>query len=153
MLVYFTFLFYPTLRSWFLDIFGLNQAEMPNTSLAVAILQGKCPRCRQGQIFAHPASKISKFNKMNERCSHCDLRFEPEPGFYQGAMYVSYGFTVMFIGVVGVLLYLLGDPSEWVYIGTAIGVMLLLVPLNYRYSRILYLYFIGGIKYDPTLSR
>jgi hypothetical protein len=68
-------------------------------------------------------------------------------------MYVSYGFTVIFIGIVGILLYVLGDPSEWVYIGTAIGVMLLLAPLNYRYSRIVYLYFIGGIKYDPTRSR
>jgi hypothetical protein len=40
-----------------------------------------------------------------------------------------------------------------VYIGTVIGVMVLLAPLNYRYSRIVYLYAFGGIKYDPTLSR
>jgi hypothetical protein len=33
-----------------------------------------------------------------------------------------------------------------------IGVMLLLVPLNYRFSRIVYLYMIGGIKFDPSQS-
>jgi hypothetical protein len=47
----------------------------------------------------------------------------------------------------------LGDPSEWVYIGTVIGIMILLAPLNYRYSRILYLHLFGGIKYDPALSK
>lgn len=89
---------------------------------------------------------------MNERCPHCGLRLEPEPGFYQGAMYVSYGITIAFMVIIGLLLYFTGDPSEWTYIGTVIGVMILLVPLNYRYSRILYLHLIGGIKYDPSQS-
>jgi hypothetical protein len=90
---------------------------------------------------------------MNERCPHCDIRLEPEPGFYQGAMYVSYGFTVMVMVIIGVLLYYTLNPSDWTYVGTVIGVMLLLVPLNYRYSRILFLYAFGGIKYNPLLSK
>lgn len=126
---------------------------MPNKKLATALLQGKCPRCRSGNIFTYPASALFKFNKMNERCPHCTVRLEPEPGFYQGAMYISYGFTVLVILIVGLLLYFTGDPSEWVYIGTVIGVMALLVPLNYRYSRIVYLYSFGGLKYDPSLSK
>lgn len=125
---------------------------MPNTSLATAIILGKCPQCRQGNIFEFPAAKLSKFHKMNERCPHCGLRLEPEPGFYQGAMYVSYAITIGFMVVIGLILYFSGDPSEWVYIGTVIGVMVLLAPLNYRYSRILYLHFIGGIKYDRRQS-
>jgi hypothetical protein len=90
---------------------------------------------------------------MNERCPHCDVRLEPEPGFYQGAMYVGYGFTVAVIVIVGVILYFFGVENEWVYIGTVIGVMILLVPLNYRFSRIIYLYSFGGLKYDPKLSK
>lgn len=90
---------------------------------------------------------------MNEFCPHCGVRLEPEPGFYQGAMYMSYAITVAVIVIVGLVLYFAGDPSEWVYIGTVIGIMILLVPLNYRYSRILYLYLIGGIKYDPNQSK
>ena len=90
---------------------------------------------------------------MNETCPHCGVRLEPEPGFYQGAMYVGYGFTVAVIVIVGVLLFVLGDPSEWVYIGIIIGLMILLAPLNYRYSRIVYLTLFGGLKYKPQLSQ
>lgn len=88
---------------------------------------------------------------MNEVCPHCSVRLEPEPGFYQGAMYVSYGFTVAVIVALSILLYLLGNPSEWVYIGTIIATMILLMPLNYRYSRILYLYLFGGLKYTKKV--
>ena len=96
---------------------------------------------------------MSKFNKMNEVCPHCGVRLEPEPGFYQRAMYVGYAFTVAVIVAVGLILYFLGDPSEWVYVGVVIGIMILLVPINYRYSRIIYLYAFGGIKYDPSWSK
>jgi hypothetical protein len=90
---------------------------------------------------------------MNNECPYCGVRLEPEPGFYQGAMYVGYGFTVGFILVIGLILYFLADPADWVYIATIIGFMILFAPLNYRYSRILYLHFFGGIKYNPHLSQ
>ncbi len=122
-------------------------------SLAGALAEGKCPVCRRGDMFMYPVfSKPAKFNVMNDRCPHCDVRLQPEPGFYQGAMYVSYAFTVAVIALVGLVLYLAGNPSEWTYIGTSIGVMLLLVPFNYRFSRIIYLYAFGGLKYNPQLS-
>ena len=126
---------------------------MRERNLASGLLNGKCPKCRQGDMFAFPATNLTKFNKMNETCPHCGVRLEPEPGFYQGAMYVGYGFTIGVIVAIGLLLYFLGDPSEWVYIGVVIGVIILLAPLNYRYSRIVYLYAFGGIKYDPSWSR
>lgn len=89
---------------------------------------------------------------MNKACPHCGVRLEPEPGFYQGAMYVSYAFTVVVMVIVGMILYLTIDPSEWVYVGVVIGAMVLLIPWNYRYARIVYLYTFGGIKYDPSWS-
>ena len=125
---------------------------MAAKNLVNALLKGKCPRCREGQMFTYPASKVTKFNKMNEHCPHCGVRLEPEPGFYQGAMYVGYAFTLFALLFIGLLLYFLFDPSDLVYIGTVIGVMILFAPLNYRYSRIFYLYAFGGIKYDPSLS-
>lgn len=103
-------------------------------------------------MFTYPVSKLSKFNKMNEFCPRCGRRLEPEPGFYQGAMYVGYAFTIAAILVISLILYLAWNPADVVYIATVIGVMILLAPLNYRYSRIVYLYTFGGIRYDPTWS-
>ncbi len=125
---------------------------MPAKSFLNALLKGKCPRCREGQMFTYPVSRLSRFNKMNHSCPFCGVRLEPEPGFYQGAMYVGYAFTIFAMAVIGLSLYFLSNPSDGVYIGTVIGVMILIAPLNYRYSRILYLYLFGGIKYDPGLT-
>jgi uncharacterized protein (DUF983 family) len=127
---------------------------MPTLSYPEALLHGKCPRCRTGNIFAYPVlSKLSQFNKMNHECPHCGVRLEPEPGFYQGAMYVGYAITMACIAVVSFVLYFFaGDPSEWVYIGVVIAIMFLIIPYNYRYSRILYLHFFGGIKFDKQYS-
>ena len=127
---------------------------MAEKSLLNALLNGKCPRCREGEMFASAATDLRRFNKMNEVCPHCGVRLQPEPGFYQGAMYVGYAFTLAVMLITGLALYLLLDnPSDWVYILTVIGIMILLVPLNYRYSRIVYLYSFGGIKYDPSWSK
>lgn len=118
-----------------------------------ALLQGRCPRCREGKIFTYPVTKIGQFNKMNHECPHCNVRLEPEPGFYQGAMYVGYAITLTFIAMISLILYLTGNHSEWTYISVTIGIMILVVPLNYRYSRIVYLYLFGGITYKPNLSK
>jgi Protein of unknown function (DUF983) len=90
---------------------------------------------------------------MNSTCPHCDVRLEPEPGFYQGAMYVGYAFTVVCILLASAVLYVSNYTSEWVYIGVVTTLLILFIPLNYRYSRILYLYLFGGIKFDQHYSR
>ena len=118
-----------------------------------AMIKGKCPRCREGNLFTYPIGKISKFNVMNKTCPACGVGLEPEPGFYQGAMYVGYGFTMMIIIAISLLLYIVGGFSDMAYATTVIGIMVLLIPFNYRYSRILYLYLLGGIKYNPDASR
>jgi len=119
-----------------------------------ALLQGKCPRCHTGEIFKYPViGHLWKFNQMNSTCPHCDVHLEPEPGFYQGAMYVGYGFTMLCIILVSAILYSVGYYSEWVYIGVVVGLLVAFIPLNYRYSRIIYLYLFGGIKFDSDYSR
>jgi uncharacterized protein (DUF983 family) len=113
-----------------------------------ALLKGKCPKCRKGDVFTHPLSAISKFNVMNEKCPHCGIRLEPEPGFYQGAMFVSYALAVGLIIAVWIVLYFLfNDPSSWTYFSVCTALILLVVPLNYRYSRLLFLYLFGGPRY------
>ena len=49
-----------------------------------------CPRCGQPTLFIH-------WFKMHERCSVCRLRFERAQGYFLGAMYVNYAFTVVLV--------------------------------------------------------
>lgn len=124
---------------------------MQRKSKLEGILQGKCPRCRAGNMFKHSAYNLSKFTKMHEHCPLCGLRFELEPGFFFGAMYISYAFSVAIFVAIGVALSVLGDFPLWVYIAGIIGSTLLLLPLLFRYSRILFLYFFGGIHFDAKI--
>jgi uncharacterized protein (DUF983 family) len=120
------------------------------TSLIKGLLHAKCPQCRKGDLFTHPLANIVKFNIMNETCPHCGVRLEPEPGFYQGAMYVGYALSVAVTVLVFVLVYLLNIASMWTPVAIVAVIMVVLVPINYRYSRTLYLYLFGGITYKPT---
>ena len=85
--------------------------------------------------------------EMNEKCPHCQIMLEPEPGFYQGAMYVGYAFSVGIVVAVSLLVMILGIDSPWVSIGIVSLITLLLVPFNFRYSRVLFLYMFGGLRY------
>lgn len=83
---------------------------------------------------------------MNHSCEKCEASFEPEPGFYFGALYVSYGFTIAIFIFVSIVLYYFFNPAEWVYIAAIILSAVLFIPISFRYSRILFLYWFGGLQ-------
>lgn len=115
-----------------------------------AALQGKCPRCRKGDMFVSPVFKLKSFGKTHEYCPVCKVQFEQEPGFFYGAMYVSYALSVgIFLASVFVLYVFFNDPKLEVYVTTVTVVALMLYPIIFRCSRVLYLYLFGGISYDP----
>lgn len=102
-------------------------------------------------MFQYPLYNLGKFYKMHERCPHCDHQFEMEPGYFYGAMYVSYALSVgIFLTTVFVLYVFMDDPELSTYIATVVVVALLLYPINFRYSRILFAHVFGGVKYDPS---
>lgn len=117
-----------------------------------AMLQGKCPRCQSGKMFKH--NTLSKgFMKMYENCPVCDLRFEIEPGFFWGAMYVSYGITCAILLILGGATLLLGnDPDFWVYIGIIVPAFIIASPFTYRYSRILMIYFFAPVQFEERYA-
>ena len=122
-------------------------------SRLAAFLNLRCPRCHEGPAFVsgpyHP-----KFQKMHERCPVCDLKYEIEPGFFWGSMYVSYTITVVIFLVVAILTYtLLNDPEVWVYLLILFGVLLFASPLVFRYSRMIMLYIFASVDFDPEAGR
>lgn len=60
-----------------------------------ALFSGKCPHCKEGKIFKKSRNTFRlKLPEMNESCPVCQHKFEREPGFFLGAMYVSYALGV-----------------------------------------------------------
>ena len=119
-----------------------------NRGLLPAMLKAKCPRCREGDMFQFPLFNISKFSRMHKTCPHCGQKFEVEPGFFIGAMYVSYAMSVGLLLTSGLVLYhLFDDPELWVYLTVVTLLVISFLPFMFRYSRVLYLYWFGGVNY------
>ena len=107
----------------------------------------KCPRCRKGDVYIKPLN-IKHPLKMHSRCNCCDLNFHPEPGYYYGAMFISYiwtGFLCLFITgslIIGLDWSVNGAMSMLIFI---MAIMYLFV---LRESRIMYLHL--DVKYDKS---
>ncbi|MDQ3534268.1 MAG: DUF983 domain-containing protein [Bacteroidota bacterium] len=126
---------------------------MQKKSKFQAIIEGKCPRCRQGDLFTYPINNISRFAKTNEHCPVCNVRFEQEPGFFFGAMYISYAICVAILVTAFVVInFFFEDAHILVYVISVPLIVIIALPLIFRYSRIFYLYLIGGIYYDERYS-
>jgi len=98
-----------------------------------------CPRCHKGHLFINKNPyKIIGWDKMNTDCQHCGLHFEREPGFFQGAMYVSYGLGVAFSTAVVIINLLIGFDVFIFFVSNTIG-LIVFAPLLFRFSRAIYL--------------
>jgi len=104
-------------------------------------------------MFKHHWLKVFKFSQMHTNCPECGVRYEVEPGFFFGAMYISYAISVGIFLTTGFILYnFFGNPDTWVYIVTVPVVTFFLFPFMFRVSRILFLHGFGGIKYKPDAT-
>lgn len=111
------------------------------------ILHALCPRCRVGKIFRR---SIWLFPGMHARCPACGLKFEREDGYFLGAMYIGYGLG---IGAIAVLAVLVWEVFRWPIMKSAVGGMVLLLPLApvlTWMSRVLWIWMDQGI--DPDRS-
>jgi uncharacterized protein (DUF983 family) len=102
--------------------------------ILLALVMQRCPVCHSGRVF-------SGWTTMNENCPTCNLHFEREPGYFMGAMYVSYGMSVGLILLLTILIHLvLVDDLSWSVLIAAV-LYIPVVPFTWRYSRILWMYF------------
>jgi len=118
-----------------------------------AIIEGKCPRCRVGNIYQKPMYSLIG-QKMNNSCPHCGFVYEREPGYFYAAMYISYAFIVAELVTLAIGTSILtGSHNPWLYIAVLLLVTSLLSPFNLRYSKVLLLHWLTpGIRYQPEYS-
>lgn len=113
-----------------------------------SIATNTCPKCNEGLFFkTNNPYDLKNFDKINESCKYCGESFLREPGFYIGAMYVSYALSVAltitaFVGFVVIL----GFDVNFVLAGL-IPLIVLLLPILFRTARIIWINIF--VKYDP----
>ena len=104
-----------------------------------SIFKMKCPRCHEGEFFISHPYDIKNAGNLHEKCSSCDLKYEREPGFFQGAMYVSYGLGVALFVTLWVSFNLF---FPWMSTGTQVTIVavasIVLTPYMYALSKIIW---------------
>lgn len=106
------------------------------------IAKNECPNCNKGKVFKEGSFFLSfGFLKMNEYCSHCHFKFEKEPGYFFGAMFVNYALTVG----EGIITYLIAhqffdETFDLRMIPIIAAVIMLLCFVNIRWSRMIWIY-------------
>jgi uncharacterized protein (DUF983 family) len=111
-----------------------------------------CPRCHTGKLFtASNPYNLKDLGKMPPECTHCGQPFSPEPGFYFGATYVSYAFSVAF--------FIIGFGINWLFFKaefyntfiTLAVIFILFTPIVYRLSRTIWIHFF--VRYDKQYEK
>ena len=115
-----------------------------NTRL-YSILFNKCPRCHKGDFYkpGNPYKLFFEKEPVNKACSACEQPYEPEPGYYYGAMFVSYALNVGVFIAVWLATQLLFPASLSIFEEVVIiGVVLVLIaPLSLYYSKLIWINF------------
>jgi uncharacterized protein (DUF983 family) len=113
---------------------------MLKSTKVYSVLANKCPYCHEGSFFINNnAYNLATFHKMNDACSVCGEDFKKEPGFYYGAMYMSYGLTVAVAVVWAILLNVFNKYDAFTYVITFAPLIIALFPIMYRSARLGYI--------------
>ncbi len=116
-------------------------------TLLGSILSKKCPRCRSSKLFIEPMM-LNKPLDMNDRCPICGQNFMPEPGFYYGAMFISYLISSFFFLIVAGVTIIYFDFTVEGAFGLIIFLGIFLYFWLLRVSRSIWIHIM--IKYDKT---
>ncbi len=94
----------------------------------------RCPACGQTKLFAN-------WIRMHKKCNACGLKYEREPGYFLGSIYVNYGLTALLVTALYFSLFF----SEWVSPQAALALVAafaVIFPMwFFRYARSIWLGF------------
>lgn len=120
-----------------------------NPNILSSILRFKCPKCHEGDLFCNKhIYQIKGFFKMPKACNKCGQDFEPETGFYLGAMYVSYALTIALNVSIFVALLIFEAYSLTNFFIVAGILLVITLPYVFKISRSIWIAIM--IKYDPN---
>ena len=99
----------------------------------------KCPFCHEGDFFVSGPYDLKHVGELHKNCPICKRKYEKEPGFYWGAMFVSYALSIAFsLLAYGIIWWIWPDLGIRGYFIAVVGATVLVAPYLYALSKILW---------------
>ncbi|MDB9701241.1 DUF983 domain-containing protein [Salibacteraceae bacterium] len=124
---------------------------MKKGSKLYSILGQKCPTCHEGDMFEKRNPYILKnIWDMRDGCSNCGQRYQLEPSFFYGAMYVNYGITIGIALAIAAIMMISGSWEKWHYLAAISAGIIGLAPITFRIGRMVWINMFVGYKPDES---
>ncbi|WP_339342869.1 DUF983 domain-containing protein [uncultured Polaribacter sp.] len=105
-----------------------------------SILKMRCPKCNKGRFYESHPYNLKKIGEVKKECNNCNLKYDMEPGFFQGSYYVSYGLGVaLFVAIFVLKMLILPDLAYLSTLILMVVVLLILAPLLFALSKIIWI--------------
>ena len=117
-----------------------------------SVLWNKCPKCHSTKVFETSVFQLKSFDKMHKTCSCCGEKYEKEPGYFYGAMYVSYALMAGWFIITWAANTFIFKVGVWYYIAFILTTMILFMPLTFRISRLVWLNLFIKYKKDHYIK-
>ena len=118
-----------------------------------SILKGKCPKCHEESMYIHknPYRVLFRSLEMNECCGHCGFKYQIEPSFFYGSMYVSYAVGVAFGVAAFIISHIFFDAGFFTSFMVITGTLIGFLPIISRLSRNIWINMF--VHYDSKAKR
>jgi len=116
-----------------------------------SILFGVCPKCHQESMYVNKNPYIlSEVIKMREKCSHCNTKYQIEPSFFYGSMYVSYAVGIAFAVAAFIISYNIFESTLTIAFIVIAATLIGFTPIIMRLSRNIWINLF--MSYDKELA-
>ncbi len=113
-----------------------------------------CPQCNEGKFLVSSIYDLRHVGDVRENCDVCGLKYSEEPGFYYGAMYISYGLGVaLFVIIWASCNLFFQNIGVWKQIGLIVFFSIVLSPYLFALSKIIWANMFFHYNADAKLSK
>jgi len=113
-----------------------------------------CPQCNEGKFLVSSVYDLRHVGDVRENCDICGLKYSEEPGFYYGAMYISYGLGVaLFVIIWASCNLFFQNIGVWTQIGLIVFFSVVLSPYLFALSKIIWANMFFHYNADAKLSK
>lgn len=125
---------------------------LKRSSKLYSIVCFKCACCHEGDLYPTKIYSFRGWFTMYEKCPHCGQKYELEPGFYWGAMYMSYMVSSFLIFAFFALYrFALDIRLLYAYVFSLLS-LFLLYPFVFRIARAIWLNIYVGYRGEMKSS-